>query len=169
MVLVFYMSSYVALHFCKASRKSLKPFSSYRKGKSIWLGSFFTIPKGDNSKSGYFRVMILVFCTSYHGDIHLHKVSRKYLKQFSSYRVGYLYHRNHYFQCSEGHNSKIRLNRVTVLVFLCTSSHDALHLCEVFIKIFEMVSNLQSWYEYLVEKAIFSIYYDQRVITAKVG
>ena len=32
MVLVFYMSSYVALHFCKASRKSLKPFSNYRKG-----------------------------------------------------------------------------------------------------------------------------------------
>ena len=31
--------------------------------------------------------MILVFCTSYHGDIHLHKVSRKYLKQFSSYRA----------------------------------------------------------------------------------
>ena len=31
--------------------------------------------------------MVLVFCTSHHGDIHLHKVSRKYLKQFSSYRV----------------------------------------------------------------------------------
>ena len=35
MVLVFYMSSYVALHFCKASRKSLKPFSNYRKGTNI--------------------------------------------------------------------------------------------------------------------------------------
>ena len=31
--------------------------------------------------------MVLVFCTLYHGDIHLHKVSRKYLKQFSRYRV----------------------------------------------------------------------------------
>ena len=31
--------------------------------------------------------MVLVFCTSYHDDIHLHKVSRKYLKQFSSYKV----------------------------------------------------------------------------------
>ena len=28
-----------------------------------------------------------VFCKLYHGDIHLHKVSRKYLEQFSSYRV----------------------------------------------------------------------------------
>ena len=28
-----------------------------------------------------------MFCTSYHGDIDLHKVSRKYLKQFSSYRA----------------------------------------------------------------------------------
>ena len=31
--------------------------------------------------------MGLVFCTSYYCDIHLHKVSRKYLKQFSSYRA----------------------------------------------------------------------------------
>ena len=77
----------------------------------------------------------LWFCTAYHGDIHLHKVSRNYLKQFSSYR-------NHYFQCSKGHNSKNRLSRVKVLIF-CTSSHDALHLC-TFIKISETVSNLQS-------------------------
>ena len=43
--------------------------------------------KGGNSKSRLFRDMVLVFCQSYHDDIHLHKVSRKYLKQFSSYRV----------------------------------------------------------------------------------
>ena len=30
-----YMSSSVALYFCKALRKSLEPFSSYRKGTSI--------------------------------------------------------------------------------------------------------------------------------------
>ena len=68
-------------------------------------------------------------CTSYHGDIHLLKVSRKYLKQFSSYRVDIDY-RNHYFQCSKGHNSKSRLSRVTALVF-CTLSHNALYFCEV--------------------------------------
>ena len=31
--------------------------------------------------------MVLVFCTSHNGDINLHKSSRKYLKQFSSYRA----------------------------------------------------------------------------------
>ena len=39
-----------------------------------------------NSKNQYVRVTVLVFCKFYHGDIHLHKVSRKCLKQFSSYR-----------------------------------------------------------------------------------
>ena len=37
------------------------------------------------------------------------------------------------FQVTKGHNSKSRLSRVTVLVF-CTSSYDALHLCEVLSK-----------------------------------
>ena len=31
--------------------------------------------------------VVLVFCKLYHGDIHLHKIPRKYLEQFSSYRV----------------------------------------------------------------------------------
>ena len=43
--------------------------------------------EGGNSKSRQFRVIVSVFCELCHGDIHLHKVSRKYLKQFSSYRV----------------------------------------------------------------------------------
>ena len=38
-------------------------------------------------KAGY-SVTNLVFCKLYDGDIYLHKVSRKYLEQFSSYRVG---------------------------------------------------------------------------------
>ena len=42
---------YVPLHFCKASRKSLKPFSSYRKSTRLWLGSLLTMFKGGNSKS----------------------------------------------------------------------------------------------------------------------
>ena len=33
------------------------------------------------------RVMVLVFCKLYHGDIHLHLVSRKYLEHFLSYRL----------------------------------------------------------------------------------
>ena len=32
-----------------------------------------------------------------------------------------------------------------------------------------MVSNLQSWHKYMVEIAIFNIYYVQRVVTPKVG
>ena len=39
-------------------------------------------------------------------------------------------YRNHYFQSSNGHNSKSRLTRDTVLWFI-TSCHDALHLLEV--------------------------------------
>ena len=35
----------------------------------------------------WFRVMVLVFCTLYHGDIPLHKISSKYLKRFSSNRA----------------------------------------------------------------------------------
>ena len=37
---------YVPIHFCKASRKSLKPFSSYKKGTFIWLGSLLIMFKG---------------------------------------------------------------------------------------------------------------------------
>ena len=59
-------------------------------------------------KSGFW---FFVFCTSYHGDIHLHKVIIC-------------------FQITKGHKSKTRLSRVMVLVF-CTSSHAALLLCEV--------------------------------------
>ena len=38
-----------------------------------------------------------------------------------------------------------------------------------FIKVSEMVSNLQSWHEYMVEMVIFNIYYVQRVVTPEVG
>ena len=87
MVLVFYISVDVALHFCKASRKSLEPFSSYKKGASYDWDHYLQCPKDGNSKSTKFRDIVLVFCILYHGDIHFHKVSRKYLKQFSSYRA----------------------------------------------------------------------------------
>ena len=79
--------------------------------------------------------MVLVFCTLYHGDIPLLKVSRKYLKQFSSYRAD-IYCRNHYFQCSKGHNFKSRLSRSTTRVF-CAWPQDALHLYEVLSKYLE--------------------------------
>ena len=51
------------------------------------LDHYWQCSKGDNSKSKKFRVMVLIFCKLYYGDIHLYKVSRKYLEEFSSYRV----------------------------------------------------------------------------------
>ena len=33
----------------------------------------------------------------------------------------------------------------------------------------ETVSNLQSWHEYMIEMAIFNIYYIQRVVIPKIG
>ena len=83
--------------------------------------------------------MVLVFCKLYHGDINLHKVSRKYLKQFQVTEWTQIYYRNHYFQIAKGHNSKSRLTRVMVLM-LCTSSYVALYLCEVSLKYMERFS-----------------------------
>ena len=54
-------------------------------------------------------VTFLVFCKLYYGDIHLHKVSRKYLKQFSSYREDINILQKSLFS---KFNSKSRLTRV---------------------------------------------------------
>ena len=72
--------------------------------------------------------MALVFCTLYHGDIHLHKVSRKYIKQFSSNRADTYIREITIFNVQMA-ITPVRLSRVEVLMF-CTSSHDALYLCE---------------------------------------
>ena len=78
-----WLSSYFALHFCKALRKSLEPFSCYRKGTHIWLGSLFTMSKRCLLQKQVIQFWFL--CFAHHiMVIHLHKVSRKYLKQFSS-------------------------------------------------------------------------------------
>ena len=47
------------------------------------------------------------------------------------------------FQVTKGHNYKSRLSRVLVLVF-CTSSHDALHLCEVLSKYLKQFSTYRA-------------------------
>ena len=80
-----FSTCYVPLHFCKASRKSLKQFSSYRKGKGILLGSLLTMFK-KLQKQVIQSFTVLVFCKLNHGEIHLHKVSRKHLEQFLSYK-----------------------------------------------------------------------------------
>ena len=58
-----------------------------------------------------------------------------------------------------------KVTRVKVHVF-CTSSHSALHLCEVFLTISQSVFYLQSRHEYMVEMALFNV---RRAITPKVG
>ena len=73
--------------------------------------------------------MVLVFRTLYHGDIHLHKDSRKYLKQFSNYRADTYITEITIFNVQRAITPKNMLIRVRVLMF-CTLSHDALHLCE---------------------------------------
>ena len=83
--------------------------------------------------------MVLVFCISYYGDMHLLKVSKKYLNS------RHIYYRNHYFQCSKGHNTKSRLSNIMVLVFLCSAPRlMILYICVKFYQIARMVFNLQS-------------------------
>ena len=47
----------------------------------------FSISEGHNSKNMQSRVTVLTLCTSSHVALHLYKVSWKYLKRFSSYRL----------------------------------------------------------------------------------
>ena len=54
-----------------------------------------------------------------------------------------IYYRNHYFQSSKGYNSKGGLTRVTFLV-LCTTCHNALHLCEVSSKYLKWISTYRA-------------------------
>ena len=109
--------------------------------------------------------MVIYICIKFQENIS---------NSFQVTQLTQIYYGNHYFLSSKGHNSKRRLTRVTVLVF-CTSSHDDLHLCEVSSKYMEWFStiisgtvfNLQSRHEYIVEMAIFKIYYVQRAATPK--
>ena len=72
---------------------------------------------------------VLVFCTSCYGDIHLHKISRKYFKKVFELQRGHEYI-TELFNVQKVITPKCRLTTVTVLVF-CTFAHDDLHLYEV--------------------------------------
>ena len=87
-------------------------------------------------KAGDSELWFLCFANCNIVNVHLPKVSRNYLEQFSSYRVDTNNYKNHYFHSSKGHNSKSLLTRVIVLVF-CNLPHNALHLCEVSSKYLE--------------------------------
>ena len=66
------------------------------------------------------------------------------------------YYRNHYLKTSKGHISKSYPSCVLHLVSLCFT------FVWSSIKIFGMVFNVQSGYKYIVEIAVFNIYYVQR-------
>ena len=86
--------------------------------------------KGRNSKSRLTRVtvfssarcvMVLYICEKFHQNIR---------NGFQLTKRTRVHCRNDYVQCSESNNSKSWQTKVTVYV-VCTSSHSALHLCEV--------------------------------------
>ena len=81
--------------------------------------------KGRNSKGRLTRVMVLGFCTSSHGALHLCDFMKM---SHSTYRADM----STWWRwiCSKGNNSKSKQTRVTVHVF-CMSPHSALFLCEV--------------------------------------
>ena len=130
MVLVFYMSSYVAMlqnHFQVIERAQVYDWDHYLQ-----------CPKGGTPKAGNSELCFL--CSAHH--IVVIYICIKFQNNISNIfklQSRHMYYRNHDFQCSKGHNSKSSLRRVTVLVF-CTSAHDALH----FIKIYKTVCNLLS-------------------------
>ena len=69
-------------------------------------------PKAGNSELRFF-----MFCRLYHGDIHLHKVSRISQTVFKL-QWTQIYYRNHYFQSSKGLTQKVGQ---PVLQFLCSA------------------------------------------------
>ena len=130
------MLSHVALHFCKASRKSLKLIFKLLKGHKYMTRitinnvQWAVTPKAGNAELPFLcfahLIMVIYIC------IKFQNISNS----FQATEWTQIYYRNHYFQSSKSHNSKSRFTRVRVLM-LCTSSHDALHLCEVSSKYLE--------------------------------
>ena len=103
--------------------------------------------------------MMLYICVKFHQNIW---------NGFQLTEWTRVHSRNGYFQyllCSNGHNSKSRLSRVTVFL-VCMLSHGALHFLRNFIIISGTVFNLQLGQGYMVEMAMFNV---QRAITPKVG
>ena len=102
---------YVPLHFCKASRKYLKPFSRYRKV------TYMTCFKGRKlQKVGKSELRFLCFANCITVTYICIKFQENISNSFQVTEWTQIYYRNHYFQSSEGHNLKRRLTR---LPFLC--------------------------------------------------
>ena len=96
-------------------------------------------------------MMLYVFCEKFINNI---------LNGFQLTEQTPVHCRNDFVQYSKCNNSKSRQTRVTVHVF-CKLSPSASHLCEVSWKYSGLV--------YIVQIAIFNIYYVQRAATPQVG
>ena len=117
---------------------------------------FLHCPKGSNSKSRYSKlwflcsaqhIMVIYSCMKY-------QKNKKYLKQFSSYRADT---EITIFNVQRAITSKVGYgchgSCVLHIIPRCFT------FVRNFIKISETGSSLQSWHEYMVEMAIFNIYY----------
>ena len=128
---------YVPLHFWKASRKSLKPFSSCRKDRT-WI-TIDNVQRAVTPKAGKSELQFLCFASCIMMIYICIKFQENILISFQVKERTQIFYRNHYFQSSKSHDSKSRLTRVTVLVF-CTLFYDVLHLWEVSSKYLERFS-----------------------------
>ena len=128
--------------FCEVLWKYHKWYQSYWATPVHGRNGFFQYlwcSNGNNSKSRLTRVMVLMFCTSSHGALHLWEISWKYLVfnvQSRQECMG-----NDYVHCSKDNNSW---------------KYHKWH-------------QLWSGHQYMVEMAIFNIYNVQRAVTPKVG
>ena len=122
--------------------------------------------KGKNSKSRQTRVTVHAFCTSTHRSLNLCEVSSKYLKRFPTYIADtntwqkWVFFQ--YLRCSKGCNSKGRLTSYGSCILHVVSW--CFKFVWDFMKISQMVFNLQNGHEYMVEIAMFNI---RRAITPK--
>ena len=116
---------------------------------------------GCDSKGMLTRVMVLVFCMSSHGALHLCEISWKYLKRFSTYRADMGTWWKWLCSIFKGQNLQSRQTRVMVYVFCLF-----LTFTLSFVKISRTVSEFWSRHEYMVDIAMFNV---QRVIIPSVG
>ena len=96
--------------------------------------------------------MILVCCMSSHDALYLCEISWKYLVRFSTYKADMSTWWKWISSTFKRNNSKNRQTRVTVHVF-CTSSHDALYLCEIswkyLVRFSTYKADMSTWWKWL--------------------
>ena len=134
MVLMFCTSSDDALYLCEVLAKYLKGFQlteltrvHSRNGHFQYL---LCSKGGGDSKRRLTITTVFVFWLSSHDALRFWEISWNISNGCQLSEQTKIHGRNGYIQCSKGNNSKSRQTRLMVHEF-CTSSHEALNLCEV--------------------------------------